>query len=406
MTAATLGLSFGVTMPATAAPAPVVTVLNASESGVLPDYFYSAAVDGCTRAAGTTAIQVGIYSYELGEQVYDLGQFPPPASGALIVEGTVSVPGDFSLSVACYSASGAATAAAYFYAQSGELSIFGPYGYEDWLDGEPVEVTSRPLVGIQQDLYPFDPYTQVGVAIFDEMGTRWDYGEVTTDEFGSVYAVFNLPAAAPGVYGIYLTGYRTVWTPDGPMPDLLVLGRRYDVGLTFRDVPYASGFYTDIEWLADSGITTGYGEGVFGVGDPVLREQMAAFLYRNAGSPAVNTSGCHTFADVPAGTEFDRAICWLKQQGITTGYSPTRFGYGDSVLREQMAAFLYRAAGSPAVNTSGCHTFTDVPASSGFNTAICWLRQQGITQGYSPTTYGYGDPVLREQMAAFLHRWN
>lgn len=174
---------------------------------------------------------------------------------------------------------------------------------------------------------------------------------------------------------------------------------------SFTDVPISNGFFYDIEWLKAQGITNGYPDGRYGVGDKVLREQMALFLYRASGSPYVNVSGCHTFADVPATAEYNRAVCWLKRQGITTGYSPTRYGVGDPVLREQMALFLYRASGSPAVNVSGCHTFADVPATAEYNKAVCWLKQQGITTGYSPTRYGVGDPVLREQMAAFIHRW-
>lgn len=175
----------------------------------------------------------------------------------------------------------------------------------------------------------------------------------------------------------------------------------------FSDVPAGSQFASAIYWLTNRGITTGYADGRFGYGDPVLREQMALFLYRAAGSPPVaNLATCHTFADVPTGSQFSAAICWLKQRGISTGYSSTEFGYGDAVLREQMAAFMYRAAGSPAVNgLATCHAFADVPAGSEFNPAICWLKQQGITTGYSSTEFGYGDVVLREQMAAFIYRW-
>lgn len=173
----------------------------------------------------------------------------------------------------------------------------------------------------------------------------------------------------------------------------------------FRDVPVGDVFFHDVDWLVTQGITTGYYPGHYGRNDPVLREQMAVFLWRAAGSPAVNTTGCHTFTDVQPGTVFATAICWAKQQGITQGYTRTLYGYGKPVLRGEMAAFIYRAAGSPAVNLTSCHTFTDIPADSPFQNAICWLKQQGITQGYTPTIYGYNNTVLRGEMAAFLHRW-
>ena len=47
-------------------------------------------------------------------------------------------------------------------------------------------------------------------------------------------------------------------------------------------------FYKEISWLAHMGISTGWaatgGTRIFGPGRPVLRDQMAAFMYRLAGS--------------------------------------------------------------------------------------------------------------------------
>ncbi len=170
---------------------------------------------------------------------------------------------------------------------------------------------------------------------------------------------------------------------------------------TFPDVPLNDYFAPDIEWLKNMGITTGYGDGTFGYGHRVLREEMAAFIWRVNGSPEPVIQ--HDFTDVPEDSMFADAISWLAQEGITTGYGDGRFGYGATVLREEMALFLYRAEDSPRVEIP--HSFTDVPEGSVFADAISWMAQEGISTGYNPTTYGYGDNVLREQMAAFLHRW-
>jgi hypothetical protein len=48
----------------------------------------------------------------------------------------------------------------------------------------------------------------------------------------------------------------------------------------FTDVPTNHTFHSDIDWLVDHGITTGYGGGLFGPEDNVTRGQMAAFLHR------------------------------------------------------------------------------------------------------------------------------
>lgn len=174
---------------------------------------------------------------------------------------------------------------------------------------------------------------------------------------------------------------------------------------TFSDVPSTHPFYSHITWLATQGITKGYPDGRYGVGFSVLRGEMAAFLYRSAGSPYVNLANCPSYRDVPSAHQFYKEICWMTQRGIAGGYSDGRFGVYDATQREQMAVFLYRASGSPVVNTNACTVFNDVPRSSPFFTAVCWARLTGITSGYGNNIYGYGDPVLREQMATFLYRW-
>ena len=48
----------------------------------------------------------------------------------------------------------------------------------------------------------------------------------------------------------------------------------------FPDVPNSHTFHSDIDWLADNGITGGYSNGNFGPEDNVTRGQMAAFFHR------------------------------------------------------------------------------------------------------------------------------
>ena len=52
------------------------------------------------------------------------------------------------------------------------------------------------------------------------------------------------------------------------------------------------------------------------------------------------------------------------------------------------------------------HQFPDVPDSNQFHDDIAWLFDNGITQGRADGTFGPRDPVNRQQMAAFLHRYD
>ena len=60
----------------------------------------------------------------------------------------------------------------------------------------------------------------------------------------------------------------------------------------FTDVAQGLGFYNEIAWMADQGITTGFPDGTFLPDASVSRQAMAAFMYRFAGSPAFTPPSC------------------------------------------------------------------------------------------------------------------
>ena len=185
-----------------------------------------------------------------------------------------------------------------------------------------------------------------------------------------------------------------------------------DGTVELADVAPSSAFSYEIGWLSGTGITTGYDEAdgstTFRGAQPVLREQMAAFLYRLAheGSNPVGEDPTADFEDVTGAHVFSRHIAWLADEGITTGYADGTFRPGQPVLREQMAAFLYRLAGSPEVQLPGGTPFVDVAPSHTFYREIVWMASENISYGYDDGRFDPKAPVLREQMAAFLFRYD
>ncbi|MDN4473970.1 S-layer homology domain-containing protein [Demequina zhanjiangensis] len=177
--------------------------------------------------------------------------------------------------------------------------------------------------------------------------------------------------------------------------------------VVFPDVPKSSVFYTHISWLANEGITSGYANGSFGPTDPVTRGQMAAFLYKMAGSPAWTPPAKSPFTDVSTSNVFYKHITWLANEGITSGVGDgTRFAPNSEVTRGQMAAFLYKMAGSPSYSPPSSASFPDVPRSHTFFKHIEWLAESGITNGYGSGLFGPSDQVTRGQMAAFLYKFD
>lgn len=174
----------------------------------------------------------------------------------------------------------------------------------------------------------------------------------------------------------------------------------------FKDVPKNHVFYSEISWLANKGITRGWPDGTFRPTQAVQRDQMAAFLYRMAGSPQYTAPTTSPFKDVPTSHVFYKEIAWLSKQGITKGWSDGTFRPSQSISREQMAAFFYRMAGSPAYTAPKASPFKDVPTNHVFYKEIAWMNGQDIARGWSDGTFRPYEPVKREQMAAFLFRYD
>lgn len=175
---------------------------------------------------------------------------------------------------------------------------------------------------------------------------------------------------------------------------------------SFTDVPPGTAFHTEITWLADVGITTGWADGTFRPLDPVNRDAMAAFLYRLAGSPAYTPSG-QRFSDVPPTSAFYTEIMWLADRGVSTGWPDGTFRPLEPVNRDAMAAFLYRFRGGPAFSAPAASPFVDIGSCTQFYREMTWLAARGISTGWTETdgrTYRPVLPVQRDAIAAFLYR--
>lgn len=145
----------------------------------------------------------------------------------------------------------------------------------------------------------------------------------------------------------------------------------------------------------------------------VSRSAMAAFLYRLAGRPAYTPPSTSPFTDVATTDGFYKEIAWLAERGISTGWAESdgtkTYRPGLPVSRAAMAAFMYRLAGSPAYVPPSTSPFTDVPADGGFYKEIAWLAARGISTGWAEAdgtkTFRPTLTSSREAMAAFMFRY-
>lgn len=172
--------------------------------------------------------------------------------------------------------------------------------------------------------------------------------------------------------------------------------------MTFTDVSADAYYYDAVCWAVAKGITSGTSADAFSPAAPCTRAQTVALLWRAAGCPQPAYSGSK-FTDVSPDAYYHDAVLWAVEQGITAGTSSTTFSPDAVVNRAQVVTFLWRYAGWHVLTTDA--VFADVPAGSYFERAVHWAVEYKITNGTSPTSFGPDGNCTRAQIATFLYRY-
>ena len=175
------------------------------------------------------------------------------------------------------------------------------------------------------------------------------------------------------------------------------------IRVQFTDVTDPSQFYYEYIYdMVDKGITTGYADGTFRPTADCNRAAVVTFLWRLSGKP--EPSKMATFKDMTGNSDFDKAISWAAESGITTGWDDNTFRPWNTCNRAAVMTFLWRAAGKPAPNKMA--EFTDMTGTSDFDKAISWASENGITTGWADNTFRPWNTCNRLAIASFLGRYN
>ena len=110
------------------------------------------------------------------------------------------------------------------------------------------------------------------------------------------------------------------------------------------------------------------------------RGELAVALYLQAGAPEVKLPETSPWPDVKTDDPNYAAYIWVREKGISYGWSDGKFHADAGISNATVAAFTYRAAGSPAV--TGNSPYVDVKPGAPFYREILWASQN------LPTVYG------------------
>ena len=177
---------------------------------------------------------------------------------------------------------------------------------------------------------------------------------------------------------------------------------------TFTDTTADTPHMEDIQWLAQSGISKGFPDGTFRPYASMARCDMAAFLYRLAGEPAFEPTAEDkaAFPDVTDKTDHAKEIWWMASQGIAKGFPDGTFKPYGTIVRQDMAAFLHRMSDVTEGNGAAVD-FSDVTDTTPPAEDIAWMAKTGVSEGWkndNGVEFRGMADVARCDMAAFLHR--
>ena len=277
-------------------------------------------------------------------------------------------------------------------------------GYTD----APMNITTYPPVKTESEngsfaVSPDRPFSGQTVTITPKPDEGYTVDKVTvTDASGKAVEV------SPNGDGTY-----SFTQPSGAVTITVTFKVLTDVSECPRDASCPMSGYTDLnmgEWYhdgihycLDEGLMDGVDAGMFAPNATTSRAMIVTILWRLQGSPEVEAT--ETFTDVSPDAWYAKAIAWAVAEGVADGYGEGLFGPNDAITREQLAAMLWRYAGSPEAD-GDLSAFADgADTSSWAEQAMSWAVARGLLTGVDNDRLAPGGQATRAQAATILMRF-
>ncbi len=175
-----------------------------------------------------------------------------------------------------------------------------------------------------------------------------------------------------------------------------------DNNKTFIDVPDNHWASNAITYLSQKGIVNGFGDNSFLPDKTLTREELIKMLVVATGNtPAVAEN---SFRDVDVTQWYAGYITTAKALGITNGKGDGNFGVGEPLTREDAAVLCYRALGQQTDATANELAFTDNEMISDYaKEAVAKMVNLGIINGKGDGTFAPKDYCTRAEIAKILY---
>ena len=159
----------------------------------------------------------------------------------------------------------------------------------------------------------------------------------------------------------------------------------------YTDLDAGAWYFEAVRYVVEHSLFAGTSDTTFSPNTPMTRAMLMTVLARADGQDTTAPSG---------GKWYDMGMKWAVEQGISDGTNPD-----DCLTREQLAAMLYRYAGSPST-TGTMDGFIDADTADGYATdALKWVVEQGILTGKGNGVLDPKGEATRAEVAAMLMRY-
>ncbi|MBD5150256.1 MAG: type I pullulanase [Oscillibacter sp.] len=174
-------------------------------------------------------------------------------------------------------------------------------------------------------------------------------------------------------------------------------------GSIYVDLDDGAWYRNSVAFVINSGLMSGTGTSTFAPDETTNRGMIVTILHRLANTPRPG-SDLAAFNDVTAGAYYADAVYWAVAKGVVQGYGDGTFGPGNAISRQDLAVMLWRYAGEPASAQSLTGWSDTGSVSSYAQTAMAWCIENGLING-SDGALNPQSNATRSQVAAIITRF-
>lgn len=149
-------------------------------------------------------------------------------------------------------------------------------------------------------------------------------------------------------------------------------------GNLFSDVPVGSKYYDAVNYLADTKVIAGYGDGTFKPGNVVNRVEALKFILEAINKKLL--TGHLPFKDTPSQEWYAKYLYTAYKAGVVNGYDDKTFRPTSTVNKAEFYKILFSGMGVDVGSSVSENPYSDVKTTDWFAPYIAYAKNLGVIE--------------------------